>query len=201
MLETLTLWLGEHLPYLTLAGVKINLLAQVAGFIGLAIILYSYFQEKLLFLVISGFSYLFFIAEGFFLLPDSETLTNVIGNVIALFRNGLLVFWLAKKKKDLPAWAALPFVVVFWLTSIPSFGAWYTYIPPITVSLYSIAATCKNYYVVKGAALLHESAFLLYHPVTGAYIGGVRQAVLVLILIISIVRMYKRDHTNPIKQS
>lgn len=196
MLETLTLWLGAHLPYITLFGTRVNVLAQVAGFVGLLLILYSYLQEKFALLFLSGISYIFFIAEGFFLLPDSATLSNVIGNVVALFRNLAMLFCLVHYKRDMPAWGAIPFLVVFWLAAIPTFGPWYSYIPPITVSVYSLCAIQKNDYILKIGALIHETAFVIYHPVTGAYVGGVRQVILVAVLAFSLARMYRRDHAH-----
>lgn len=193
MFDTIASYFRENLPYITVFGTEVNLLSQIAGFLGFFLIMFAYQQKKLTFLIISGVSYIVFMAEGFFLLGESNTLSNVVGNGTSFLRNMAMIFCLVKYKKDLPTWASLPFLAIYWIGAIPTLDVWYSYIPPIATTVYTLSAIQKNYYVLKAGALFLEGIFLIYHPITGAYVGGIRQAVLVVAISISIIRMYRAD--------
>ena len=190
MLDSISAYFSENLPYITLFGTEVNVLSQIAGFLGFFLILIAYQQKKLTFLIISGISYIVFMGESFFLLGESNTLSNVVGNATSFLRNLTMIFCLVKYKKDLPTWASIPFLAIYWIGALPTLNVWYSYIPPIATTVYTLSAIQKNYYVLKAGALFLEGVFLIYHPITGAYVGGVRQAVLVVAIIISMIRMY-----------
>ena len=203
MFEQLGTFFAENLPYIELFGSRINVLSQVAGLVGFILIGIAYQQKKLPFLILSGVAYIVFMGESFFLLGESDTLSNVLGNATSFLRNLLMIFVLVKYNKELPSWASIPFLALYWVGFLlPLFTgavdsladyAWYAYLPPIVTTVYSITAFNKNYYVLKGGALFLESVFMFYHPLTGAYVGGIRQAVLVISIIVSIIRMYRAD--------
>lgn len=197
MLESIRETLHASIPYITLFGTSVNVLAQVAGLAALALSIWGYFQPKLPFFIIAAATSLCFVIEGCFLFADSNTLSNIIGNSIVTLRNVLIVCFLAKWKKEPPAWLAIPFLVLYWgvllLVFPEQLDAWYTFLPPVSVSIYTVCAMQKNYYVVKTGALIWETAFLIYHPITGAYVGLIRQALLVTIVVVSMIQMYRTN--------
>ncbi len=203
MFASVSSFLAEHLPYISLFGTPVNVLAQLAGLVALALSIYGYFKPKLQFFVVAAITSFCFSVEGFFLLAESNTLSNIVGNLIVTARNLLIVVLLAKYKKDPPAWLAVPVLAIYWGVLLLCFpeqlSAWYTYIPPVSVSVYSICAMQKNFYVVKTGALIWEATFLIYHPITGAYVGFVRQVLLVTIVIVSMVQMYRTDKQSRTK--
>lgn len=198
MLDTISTYFRENLPYITLFGTEVNVLSQIAGFLGFFLILYAYPQKKMKFLIISGVSYIIFMSEGFFLLGESNTLSNVVGNATSFLRNMTMIFCLIKYKKDLPTWASLPFLAIYWIGAIPTLNVWYSWIPPVATTVYTLCAIQKNYYVLKAGALFLEGIFLFYHFTTGAYVGGVRQLVLVVVITYSMIKMYHDEKANAV---
>ena len=180
--------------YIDILGEPVNVYSQIAGFLGFFLILYAYPQKKFKFLVISGISYIIFMAEGFFLFtPENNTLSNVIGNATSFLRNMTIIYVYAKHNKDLPTWASFPFLAIYWIGALPTLGTWYTYIPPVATTVYTLSAIQKNYYILKAGALFLEGIFMFYHFKTGAYVGAIRQIVLVFVISYSMIRLYLED--------
>ena len=70
--------------YIELFGIRMNLYAQIAGLIGLVLIVWSYQLRKTAFLALSGVAFVFFLAESCILAADSDTFTGIVLNAAGL---------------------------------------------------------------------------------------------------------------------
>ena len=174
--------------YIGLFGLTVNLPAQIVGLIGLIMIAVSYQFAKVRYLVWSTAAMAFFLAESCILYADSDTVTGIVINATAIVRNIAMIFWALKKGRELPPVLAAAFLAPMWAVCAFYFGAWYTYLPPVLQTVYTFCAVSKNYFVLKTGALILESGIFFYNASVGAYIGAVRQIVLVTSVVASIVR-------------
>lgn len=191
--------------YITLFGQSINWVAQVLDLAGAFILLFAYIQsKKLKFLSISIFAYFFFAAESVvitFSAPDSPRYADIIISSVAAIRNIIMIFYLKKKNTEMPLWFALVLLGLTWAANIPFFIPglfieelkWYFFMPCIFLTIFNLAAIQKNFYILKGAAILLEGSYILYNFITGAYIGAIREIIIVISIIVSIIAMIKKE--------
>ena len=196
--------------YITLFGQSINWVAQVLDLAGAFILLFAYIQpKKLKFLSISIFAYFFFVAESAvitFSAPDSPRYADIIISSVAAIRNVIMIFYLKKKNTEMPLWFALVLLGLTWAANIPFFIPglfieelkWYFFMPCIFLTIFNLAAIQKNFYILKVAAILLEGSYILYNFITGAYIGAIREIIIVISIIVSIVAMIKKENKENI---
>ena len=98
-----------------------------------------------------------------------------------------MILFLRRYGREMPAWVAVCLLVPVWIICAFGFGAWYTYLPPALQTVYTFCALSKNYYCLKGGALVLEGGNLFYNASVGAYVGILRQVVLVTSVIVSTI--------------
>ncbi len=175
---------------ITLLGQEINVLAQIFGLFGLIFIVWSYQLKRSSFYIMQSVGYLFCLAEG----AVCAAFVGMVVTAASIIRNLLMIYWLKKYEKELPLFITLILLGVMVLGCLPFYitgnsVAWYDFIPVVSVSVATLTAIHKNYFVLKGGALAHECAYLFYQLNVGAYVGVIRQIILAVGIIISIVRM------------
>ncbi len=183
--------------YFELFGLQINLFAQIAGTIGMVVLVWSYQLKKVRYLIVSTAAMAIFLLESCLLYADADTFTGIVLNAAAIVRNLLMLFSLLRFRRELPVWAALLLLALVWAICAPRLGAWYTWLPPVLQTVYTLCSLSKNYFVLKGGALILEGGNLFYNASVGAYIGVLRQVVLVTGVIvgtISYALRQKRAH-------
>ncbi len=165
--------------YVRVFGVTVNLFAQIAGLAGLVLIVWAYQLRKKGFLILSTAAMLFFLAESCILYADADTFTGIVLNAAAIVRNLLMLLFLCRFRREMPPWAAVCLLLPVWAVCAFHVSAWYTWLPPLLQTVYTFCALSKNYFVLKGGAFVLESGNLFYHAAVGAYVGIVRQIMLV----------------------
>lgn len=198
---------------ITLFGTQINWLAQVIDLVGAVFLLIGYVQtKKLKFLTITIFAYICFASESVVLTvlnPETPRYADIIISSVAAIRNVIMILYATKKNKEMPLWAALVLLALTWAANIPFFIPglfiqelkWYFFLPCTMLTIFNLAAIQKNFYILKVAAILLEGSYVLYNFITGAYIGAIREIVIVLSIVVSIVSMAlkeKKEKLNPV---
>ena len=173
--------------YFELFGLQINLFAQIAGTIGMVVLVWSYQLKKVRYLIVSTAAMAIFLLESCLLYADADTFTGIVLNAAAIVRNLLMLFSLLRFRRELPVWAALLLLALVWAICAPRLGAWYTWLPPVLQTVYTLCSLSKNYFVLKGGALILEGGNLFYNASVGAYIGVLRQVVLVTGVIVGTI--------------
>ena len=186
--------------YVEVFGVQVSLYAQIVGAVGMVILVWSYQLGKTKYLIVSSVAMAVFLAESCLLYADADTFTGIVLNAAAIVRNLLMLFWEKRFRRELPAWTAILLLAVVWAVCAPRLGAWYTYLPPVLQTVYTLCALPKNYFCLKAGALVLESGNLFYNASVGAYIGVLRQIVLVCSVIVSTavytVRLQKKKRED-----
>ena len=178
--------------YIELFGIRMNLYAQIAGLIGLVLIVCSYQLRKTAFLALSGVAFVFFLAESCLLYADSDTFTGIVLNAAALVRNAIMFLFAVRFHRETPVWVAVCLLVPVWVLCAFHLGAWYTWLPPVLQTVYTFLALPRNYYCLKAGAFIIESGNLFYNAAVGAYAGVVRQVVLVVCVVVSTAVLFVR---------
>lgn len=173
--------------YVEIFGVSVNLYAQIVGTVGLVLIVWSYQLQKTGYLILSTVAMAVFLIESCLLYADADTFTGIVLNAAAVVRNLLMLFWRKRFQKELPVWIAFCLLAVVWAICAFRLTAWYTYLPPVLQTIYTFCALSKNYFCLKGGALVLEGGNLFYNASVGAYTGVLRQIVLVIGVIFSTV--------------
>ncbi len=181
--------------HITLFGTSVNWLAQLFDIIGFIVFIFAYQQKKNRFVAVSIVAYLFFILESLsiLLIDNVNTWANVIGTASGIVRNIFMLYFAIKKDKEVPMWLALVILAATWGLNIPFFEAWYTYIPCVALTICSITAVQKNYYILKVGAMVNEAAFIVYNFAVGGYAGVVREIILVLVIAYSMLVMAVKE--------
>ena len=181
--------------HITLFGTSVNWLAQLFDIIGFIVFIFAYQQKKNRFVAVSIVAYMFFILESLsiLLIDNVNTWANIIGTASGIVRNIFMLYFAIKKDKEVPMWIALVILGATWGLNIPFFDSWYTYIPCVALTICSITAVQKNYYILKVGAMLNESAFIVYNFAVGGYAGVIREIILVLIIAYSMFNMAVKD--------
>lgn len=181
--------------HITIFGTSMNWLAQLFDIIGFIIIAVAYQQKKKAFLIVSVVSYVFFVLEALsiLLIDGINTYANIIVTGFGIIRNLIMIIYAVKKDKEMPVWIALVILAGTWGLNIFFFGEWYTYIPCVAVTIYTLSAIQKNYYLLKVGAMINESAYIVYNLAVGGYAGVIREIILVMIIIFSVINMAIKD--------
>ncbi len=181
--------------HITLFGTSVNWLAQLFDIIGFVVFIFAYQQKKNRFVAVSIVAYLFFILESLsiLLIDNVNTWANIIGTASGIVRNIFMLYFAIKKDKEVPMWLALVILAATWGLNIPFFEAWYTYIPCVALTICSITAVQKNYYILKVGAMINEAAFIVYNFAVGGYAGVVREIILVLVIAYSMLVMAVKE--------
>jgi hypothetical protein len=182
-------------------------ISQIAGLIGLIVIGISYLFKKKKFIAIATISFIFFIIEQAF----AALYSNLIVSSSCFIRNLLMVYFLFKKKKELPKGIVFGLLGVMWISILiylgfsNTFSKWDNYLPPLIVTMSTITQNNKKEIVVKIGALLHEGGFLVYYLVYHLPLSILRQIILVVAcfigLILIIVQMIKRSTKDQVKDA
>lgn len=170
--------------------------SQICGILGFLIITVSYQFQKGKFLVVSGISYLFFLAESGF----AGLYANFIVSLFSFVRNLVMIFFFFRKKKEMPLWVTLLLLATLWASELTFFafhpeigGRWENYLPLLLNTAYTLSAIHHNYYVLKGGAFVHETGYLVFFAVNGLPFSSLRQLILVLSILVSVVRMWRKQ--------
>lgn len=183
--------------------------SQIAGLIGLAIIGISYLFKKKTFLMISTFSFIFFMLEqGFAFLW-----ANLIVSFMCFVRNGVMFYYLWKKNEELPKYMMFSFVIIMWVLVLTymgisnTFNVWKDYIPLLVVTMSTFTQNSKNEIVVKVGATLHEGGFLVFYIINRLPFSAMRQVILVIacligltLVIIKIIKNRKCEELNVVEE-
>ncbi len=177
--------------HITIFGTSINWLAQLFDIVGFLVFIVAYQQKKKPFLIISMIAYVFFILESvsILLIDNVNTFANIIGTASGIVRNVIMIIYAVKKDKEMPMWMAIAILALTWGLNIPFFDAWYTYIPCVALTICTLTAVQKNYYILKVGAMINEAAFIIYNFAVGGYAGVVREIILVLVIAYSMFAM------------
>ena len=182
-------------------------ISQIAGLIGLIVIGISYLFKKKKFIAIATISFIFFIIEQAF----AALYSNLIVSSTCFIRNLLMVYFLFKKKKELPKGIVFGLLGVMWVSILIYLGfsntssKWDNYLPPVIVTMSTITQNNKKEIVVKIGALLHEGGFSAYYLVYHLPLSILRQIILVVAcfigLVLIIVQMIKRSTKDQVKDA
>lgn len=165
-------------------GLQINVYAQIFGLIGLIFVVIAYqANEKLKYLRFTNISFLFTICEAFIL----GAITSAIKITTGIIRNIVVAIYI-KKNKKMPMWFNIIFIAMAILPSlffIYSFIDWF----PIMSSIASTIATCQNNYkLLKAGGILVEIFAMVHSIYIGAYIGFIRQFIILISIIIGLIK-------------
>jgi uncharacterized membrane protein len=178
--------------HIFLFGTDMNLWAQIIDLIGFIIIGVAYFQKKYGYIITCIFAYICFIAESIVIMAmdGTNTWANIIGTTSGVIRNLFMLYYAKKWNKEVPTWIAVVILIITWCCNIPFFDSWFTYIPCIALTVCTLTAVQKNYYILKTGAVFNEAANGVYYFVVGGYFGAVRELILTLIIGISMITLF-----------
>ena len=181
--------------HLTIFGTSVNWLAQLFDIIGFIIIAVAYQQKKKAFIIVSCVAYFFFVFESLsiLLIDHVNTYANIIVTGAGIVRNVIMLLYAVKKDKEMPMWIAIVMLVATWGLNILFFDEWFTYIPCVALTICTLTAVQKNYYILKVGAMINESAFIVYNFAVGGYAGVIREIILVLIIAYSMFAMAVKE--------
>ncbi len=181
--------------HITIFGTSINWLAQLFDIVGFLIFVVAYQQKKNTFILVSILAYICFILESVSILviDNVNTFANIIGTASGIVRNVIMIIYAVKRNKEMPMWIAIALLVVTWGLNIPFFDSWYTYIPCVALTICTLTAVQKNYYILKVGAMINESAFIIYNFAVGGYAGVIREIILVLVIAYSMFAMAVKE--------
>lgn len=178
--------------YVELWGLRVNVYAQIAGFVGMAVLVWSYQLRRKGFFVVNTLAMAIFLLESCLLYADADTFTGIVLNVAAIVRNLLMLFCTVRLRRELPFWAAGLLLVGVWAVCAFRLGAWYTWLPPVLQTIFTLCSLKKNYYLLKAGALVLEGGNFFYNLCVGAYIGVLRQVIILCGLVAGIVVHFHR---------
>lgn len=185
----------NRLPCIYVFNIKINILAQVFGLIGLIFVVIAYQKnDKLSFLKYCNLQFCFTIIESLFLLAY----TSVFKIGAGLFRNLILVYYL-KKNKHMPKVWNLIFILMVIIPSMFFINNWFAILPVIS-SVVSTVVTCqKNFKILKCGGIVVEIISMTHSLCVGAYVGFVRQSVILVAIIIGLIKYIKYEKQQKIE--
>lgn len=169
--------------------------SQICGLVGLVIIFISYQFKKKTYFILASISMVFFFLEQAF----AGLFSNTIVTTTALIRNVLIGIYVCKGKEKAPDYFIYILLSLMWVVEISVFAitgtlnVWDNYLPPVMVTMATFTSNSKNYYVLKGGMLIHEIGFLIYYAFYNLPFSMIRQAVLSISIIVSIIVMIIRD--------
>ncbi len=169
-------------------GEAINWPANLVGLLGTIFLLIAYLKkDKLQFTYWTFGAYFSFIGEAVILLVVDKTnvWANIFANILCVVRSIVLVKFL-KQGKEMPVWIAMIICGVLWISSAFFFDAWYTYLPPLIVTIFTLSLLSSKFVVGKIGAIALEIGYLTYNFIVKSYVGAIREAVLLICVIISL---------------
>ena len=179
--------------------------SQICGIIGFILICISYQFDRKRFLLISSFSLFFFALES----GCALLFANLIVSSMCLIRNILMFIYFVYKKEELPKYMLFILLGVMWIGEFilmgitKTFNVFDYYLPPLISTFSTFTQNSKKYYIVKIGATIHETGFLIYYFIYQLPFSILRQAILVLSALISLVvigiRCFRNKKVNYVK--
>lgn len=163
--------------------------SQICGIVGFILICISYQFDRKRFLLISSFSLFFFALES----GCALLFANLIASSVCLIRNILMFFYFVYKKEELPKYMLFILLGVMWISEFILMGITRTfnvfdyYLPPLISTFSTFTQNSKKYYIVKIGATIHETGFLIYYIIYQLPFSILRQAILVISALVSLV--------------
>ena len=169
-------------------GVEVNLLAQIIDLLAVAILILSYQGGRRKYLLFSSLASAFFCAESVVLFAYP----NVVCNLVTIVRN-LSILYCDKRKIKFPVYAVILTLIPIIAVGIYMFllGDYMSVLPSIAALLFTYISLQKNIYMLKIGALIAELCYLVYNFYIGAYVGVIRQVVVVGSVIVALVNVIK----------
>ena len=172
--------------YVEIFCVTVNLYAQIVGTVGLVVIVWSYQLKKTAYLALSTLAMAIFLAESCLLYADADTFTGIVLNAAAIVRNLLMLRWRALRTRTARPDRPLSSCRRLGRMRLSSHGM---------VHLPSARSADGVYPVFPLQKLLRSESRrprtgernLFYNASVGAYIGILRQVVLVISVIVSTI--------------
>ena len=181
--------------------------SQICGIIGFILICISYQFDRKRFLLISSFSFVFFALES----GCALLYANLIVSSICLIRNILMFIFFVYKKEELPKYILLILLGVMWIGEFILMGITRTfnvfdyYLPPLISTFSTFTQNSKKYYIVKIGATIHETGFLIYYIIYQLPFSILRQAILVISALVSLVvigiRFFRNKKVNYVEST
>ncbi len=169
-------------------GAEVNILAQIIDLMAVFILILSYQGGKRKYLLLSSVSSVFFCAESLVL----SAYSNVVCNIVTIIRN-LAIAYCDKKKIKFPLFAIIlsvvPIAALFVYMII--LGDFLSALPPVIALIFTYISLQKNIYILKIGALIAECGYLVYNFYIGAYVGGIRQIIVVTSVVVALVNLIK----------
>ena len=166
--------------------------SQICGIIGFILICISYQFDRKRFLLISSFSFVFFALES----GCALLYANLIVSSICLIRNILMFIFFVYKKEELPKYMLFILLGVMWIGEFILMGITRTFnifdycLPPLISTFSTFTQNSKKYYIVKIGATIHETGFLIYYIIYQLPFSILRQAILVISALVSLVVIF-----------
>lgn len=179
---------GEFVLIIEILGTEVNLLAQIIDLCAVAILILSYQGGKRKYLLFSSLASVFFCAESVVLLAYP----NVVCNLVTIVRN-LSISYCDKRKIKFPVYAVILTLIPIIAIGIYMFllGDYMSVLPSIAALLFTYISLQKNIYILKIGAFIAECCYLVYNFYIGAYVGVIRQAVVLVSLVIAFINVIK----------
>lgn len=177
----------KKLPYIYIFNLKINIFAQVFGLIGLVFIVIAYQKkEKIDFLKFCNYQFVFTLIESILL----GAMTGVFKIASGIIRNLVVALYITKNKQ-MPKYFNLLFILLVVVPSLFFINSWYSILPIIS-SIISTIVTCgKNYTILKIGGIIVQLLQITYSLCIGAYVGFIRQTVILIAIIIGLINYIK----------
>ena len=169
-------------------GVEVNLLAQIIDLLAVAILILSYQGGRRKYLLFSSLASAFFCAESVVLFAYP----NVVCNSVTIIRN-LSIAYCDKKGRKFPNYGIVLILIPIVAVGIYSLvlGDYMSLLPSSAALIFTYISLQKNIYMLKIGALIAELCYLVYNFYIGAYVGVIRQVVVVGSVIVALVNVIK----------
>lgn len=174
-------------PYFYLFGLKINVLAQAFGLIALVFMVVAYLKkQKTHFLVFCIFSFFFTMLECIML----NAITGFIKPLTGIIRNLVCLFYL-KQSRPIPKIYNIVFVLLMVIPSVIFVQSFIDTLPIITSIISTLVTIQGGVVALKGGGFLVQIIMIVYNFLIGAYIGVIRQSIVLVSIIVGFVMMFK----------
>ncbi|MFH1787698.1 MAG: YgjV family protein [archaeon] len=159
------------------------ILIQIFGFIGLFFIVLSFQKNKRSFTLISQFlASLFFIVHFIFLSALTGAAINGLTGLRAIVFN-------FREKRWINHWIVVSFfVILFWIAGLLTWQGYLSLLPPVSVTISSIALWSKNTKHIRLIFLPSRLPWIIYNFLVDSYAGLATEAFIVGSLIVAIIR-------------
>lgn len=167
-------------------GADVNLLAQFWGFIMLIFIIISYQVHDTKYFIYMSVAFAFCALESLTL----GSVSNFICCLVSICRN-IAVLYYRKQNTDVPnavtALLIIPVVIIgIWV--IFTGNPWHQLMPPILAISLTLLAVQKSIFWLKFGSIFIELGFLIFDIFIGAYVGVIRQGIVVVSVVIGLIR-------------